>query len=147
MASNTKINNNLPLLPQQHQIYIQSNQPIFILNTSNMIPHNTLQTTNKSNSLISSFHSQTNIDNLDKNNMKTENASNNDTNERRLLSLQSNSKKVDNYPKSVDQLTRLLSKYKVNDSNLQSTNDPPIPLIITPRGTADGKSENHDIEN
>ena len=145
MASNTTINKNLSLLStQQHQIYIQSNQPIFILNTSNIMQNNTLQTTNQSNSIMQSFlnNSQTNIDNkqnLDKNKIKTDNESNKDDNARRLHALQSNTKKEDNYPKSVDQLTRLLSKYKVNDANLQNTNDPPVSLIITPRGTADGK--------
>ncbi len=61
----------------------------------------------------------------------------NSNNERRgIFCLQT--KKEDNNPKSVDHLTKLLSRYKVNDVNLLG--EPPVSLIITPRGTADGYS-------
>ena len=66
--------------------------------------------------------------------------------DREKNSFHANSRKED-YPKSVDHLTKLLSKHKVNDTNLIGNGEPPVSHIITPRGTADGYSIGIDYDN
>ena len=154
-------------MSQQHQIFIQSNQPIIILNASNnnknnnnnssyVVPTgNSFHQTNKATPIQLFLNSTENslLKNLNKtesnvsSNMKSDLNNLNVNNERKGFYMQSNSKKEENDPKSVDQLTKLLSKYKVNDVNSLNTNDPPVSLIITPRGTADGYSIGIDYDN
>lgn len=144
--------NNASLMMQPQQIYIHSNQPIIILNASALMPTNNqatlhptaMSTANNTNPIT--FLSNPTISQPIKTRAIESNSKLNLIN---VNTCNHQPTTIMQQQQSVDDLTKLLSKYKVNDTNSLSmnSNEPPVSLIVTPRGTADGYSIGIDYDN